>query len=61
MVGLADEHATLRLEPASPLAVGDAILLIPAHIDPTVNLHGALHVVGPDGDVEAWPIDARRP
>src|SRR6201999_2726112 len=31
-VGLADEHTTLKVDPASPLAVGDAILLIPAHV-----------------------------
>lgn len=58
---LADEHATATVAPGSALEVGDAVLLVPAHVDPTVNLHGALHVVGPDGDVEAWPVDARRP
>ena len=45
----------------APLAVGEAILLIPAHVDPTVNLHGALHAVAEDGGVERWAIDARRP
>jgi hypothetical protein len=29
-------------------------------VDPTVNLHATLHVVAPDGDVEAWPVDGRR-
>src|SRR4029079_14461259 len=43
--GVADEHTTLRLDAGSELQVGDAILLIPAHIDPTVNLHAALHAV----------------
>ena len=38
-----------RVAPEHPLAVGDAILLIPAHVDPTVNLHGALHAVEEDG------------
>ena len=47
--------------PSSPLAVGDAILLIPAHVDPTVNLHAALHAVEADGTVHRWPVDARRP
>jgi D-serine deaminase-like pyridoxal phosphate-dependent protein len=60
VLGLADEHATLRVAPESPLAVGDAILLIPAHVDPTVNLHAALHAVGEDGGVERWAVDARR-
>jgi len=58
---LADEHATVRLPGDHPLAVGDAVLLAPAHVDPTVNLHGTLHAVFPGGRVEAWPVDARRP
>ena len=61
VVGLADEHSTLRLAPESELAVGDAILLIPAHVDPTVNLHAALHAVEADGTVHRWPVEARRP
>jgi len=61
VIGLADEHATLRVEAASPPAVGDAVLLIPAHIDPTVNLHAALHAVEADGTVHRWPVEARRP
>ena len=60
VLGLADEHATLRLDASSTLAVGEAILLIPAHVDPTVNLHAALHAVADDG-VERWAVDARRP
>jgi D-serine deaminase-like pyridoxal phosphate-dependent protein len=59
-VSLADEHTTLSLDPASPLQVGDAILLVPAHIDPTVNLHAALHAVDADGTVERWPVEAAR-
>jgi D-serine deaminase-like pyridoxal phosphate-dependent protein len=61
VVGLADEHTTLRLAPDSSLQVGDAVLLIPAHVDPTVNLHAALHAVEDDGTVHRWPVDARRP
>ena len=61
VIGLADEHSTLRVAAASPLAVGDAVLLIPAHIDPTVNLHAALHAVEADGTVQRWPVEARRP
>lgn len=61
VTGLADEHATLCVAEDSPLAVGDAILLVPAHVDPTVNLHSALHAVHPDGTVERWPVEARRP
>jgi D-serine deaminase-like pyridoxal phosphate-dependent protein len=60
VVGLADEHATLNLAPGNSLAVGDAILLIPAHVDPTVNLHAALHAVEADGTVHRWPVEAAR-
>jgi D-serine deaminase-like pyridoxal phosphate-dependent protein len=58
--GLSDEHASATVPEDCELQVGDATLLIPAHIDPTMNLHPALHVVGADGDVESWPIDGRR-
>jgi len=61
VVGLADEHATLRVPPDCPLAVGDAILLVPSHVDPTVNLHSTLHAVQEDGTVERWPVEACRP
>jgi D-serine deaminase-like pyridoxal phosphate-dependent protein len=60
VVSLADEHSTLKLDPESDLQVGDAILLIPAHIDPTVNLHAALHAVEVDGTVHRWPVEAAR-
>ena len=59
VVGLADEHATLTVPAESELAVGDAILLIPAHVDPTVNLHAALHAVEAGGTVHRWPVVAR--
>ena len=50
-----------QLDAGEPADVGDAILLIPAHIDPTVNLHAALHAVEADGTVHRWPVEARRP
>ncbi len=61
VASLADEHATLALPAAAPLAVGDAVLLLPAHVDPAVNLHSTLHAVHPDGAVDAWAVDGRRP
>jgi D-serine deaminase-like pyridoxal phosphate-dependent protein len=59
VLSLADEHATARVPADSTLAVGDPVLLVPAHVDPTVNLHPALFAVGEDA-VERWPVDARR-
>ena len=30
------------------------------HSEPTINLYDAFHVIAEDGQVERWPIDARR-
>lgn len=60
IIALADEHATARLPRDSALAVGDPVLIIPGHVDPTVNLHAWLHAVGDDGSVERWAVDGRR-
>jgi D-serine deaminase-like pyridoxal phosphate-dependent protein len=59
VLSLSDEHATGRVPEGCALRAGDATLLVPAHVDPTVNLHPALHVVAADGEVEAWPTDGR--
>jgi D-serine deaminase-like pyridoxal phosphate-dependent protein len=59
VISLSDEHARLTVKPEANLAIGDRALLIPAHIDPTVNLHEAL-VVWTGSDIELWPVDGRR-
>lgn len=60
-LGLSDEHARVALPAEDPVRVGDVVLLHPAHIDPTVNLHDALHVWdSTSGTLETWPVDARR-
>ncbi|MCW2991172.1 MAG: alanine racemase domain protein [Solirubrobacterales bacterium] len=59
VLALSDEHATARVPASCGLRVGDTTLLIPAHVDPTVNLHPTLHVSGPSGTFEAWPVDGR--
>lgn len=46
--------------PADAPRVGDIVWLQPGHIDPTVNLHDALFVVDEAGQIEVWPVDARR-
>ena len=58
ITSLADEHATGTTD--LDLRVGDAVLLVPAHVDPTVNLHPALTVVAEDGSTERWAVDGRR-
>jgi len=55
-----DEHGILELgEGASTPALGEKLLLVPGHCDPTINLHD-WYVCMRGGKVEAlWPITAR--
>jgi D-serine deaminase-like pyridoxal phosphate-dependent protein len=54
---VSDEHITFI--PGEPVAVGDFIRVMPAHIDPTVAYHERMHIVR-DGEVlETWEVDLR--
>jgi 3-hydroxy-D-aspartate aldolase len=55
-----DEHGILKLEaPSRPIALGDQVVLVVPHCDPTVNLYDVYHPYR-DGRVEElWPIAAR--
>jgi len=63
--GAADEHGKLALDGSNaPLGIGDKLLLVPGHCDPTVNLHDwyvGVRGLGTDtARVEAvWPVAAR--
>lgn len=58
---LADEHAWLTMPEDAPLAVGDVELLVPAHVDPAVNLHDGLFAWdAAAGRLEVWPVDGRK-
>ena len=56
-----DEHVTFT--PSTPLAVGERVLVRPAHVDPTIAYHDAMHLAdGPhlDADVvDRWAVDLR--
>jgi D-serine deaminase-like pyridoxal phosphate-dependent protein len=56
-----DEHVTFA--PAAGLRIGDRVLVQPAHVDPTVAYHDALHVADGNGldatVVDVWPVDLR--
>lgn len=60
-----DEHGVIELSPeCDGLALGEKILLVPGHCDPTVNLHDwyvCVRGMGTaDAHVEAvWPVAAR--
>ncbi len=60
VTGVSDEHGRLQLGPgAARLRIGDKLMLIPGHCDPTINLHDE-YVAVRHGRVEAlWPITAR--
>jgi len=55
-----DEHGVLAIAPdAQAPALGEKLLLVPGHCDPTVNLYD-WYVCVRGGVVEAlWPISAR--
>jgi D-serine deaminase-like pyridoxal phosphate-dependent protein len=56
-----DEHVTFT--PRTPVAVGDRVLVRPAHVDPTVAYHDAISLAdgpGIDADVvDRWEVDLR--
>ncbi|MDQ6748207.1 MAG: alanine racemase [Candidatus Dormibacteraeota bacterium] len=54
---VADEHTVFV--PASPVGVGDAVVLRPAHVDPTVAYHAHMHVVRGEEVLETWAVDLR--
>jgi D-serine deaminase-like pyridoxal phosphate-dependent protein len=54
-----DEHLTCHATEPDRFAVGDVVLVLPAHLDPTVNLHERL-LVFEGTSVTEWPIDLRR-
>jgi D-serine deaminase-like pyridoxal phosphate-dependent protein len=57
-----DEHVTFAPADGVALpAVGDRVRVLPAHVDPTVAYHAALHVVDDEREQveEVWPVDLR--
>ncbi len=63
--GASDEHGVIEVGTEASLALGERLLLVPGHCDPTVNLYDELICIrglgAADGAVvEAiWPISAR--
>jgi len=45
--------------PGRPVAVGDPIRLVPAHVDPTLAYHERVYVAEGEEVVDEWPIDLR--
>jgi D-serine deaminase-like pyridoxal phosphate-dependent protein len=60
VTALSDEHAQVCLTAGhDALDIGDKVLLIPAHVDPAVNLHDRLFAWTGTGFTE-WKVDGRR-
>ena len=58
-VKAADEHGVLATSDAAAVSLGDTLMLVPGHCDPTVNLYDDLVCIR-GGFVEAlWPVAAR--
>ena len=54
-----DEHVTFAPSDSAPVAVVDRVRVLPAHVDPTMVLHEAAHLVRDGHVVATWPIDLR--
>jgi D-threonine aldolase len=52
-----DEHVTFA--PDEPVAVGDRVRVLPAHVDPTVAKHECMHLVEGETVVDSWEVDLR--
>ncbi len=58
-VKAADDHGVLEVPADSSLALGDVLMLVPGHCDPTVNLYDELVCIRGDRVEAIWPIAAR--
>ena len=54
-----DEHGILQARGASNISLGQKVLLIPGHCDPTVNLHDWIITFRKNVVEDIWPIEAR--
>jgi len=54
-----DEHGVLEIETGPPPALGERLLLVPGHCDPTVNLYDWYVGIRNNVAQEIWPIAAR--
>jgi D-serine deaminase-like pyridoxal phosphate-dependent protein len=60
VIGVADEHTRIAVRSGESPRIGDLVLLVPRHIDPTVNLHDVLFVWAGGPHFEQWATDGRR-
>jgi D-serine deaminase-like pyridoxal phosphate-dependent protein len=58
-VKASDEHGVLDTAAAAALSLGDQLMLVPGHCDPTFNLYDELVCVRGERVEAIWPIAAR--
>jgi len=58
-VKASDEHGVLAVAEGAALSLGEALMLVPGHCDPTVNLYDELVCVRGQRVEAVWPIAAR--
>jgi D-serine deaminase-like pyridoxal phosphate-dependent protein len=56
---VSDEHGVIVTPDAAGLALGDTLMLVPGHCDPTVNLYDALVCVRGNRVEALWPVAGR--
>jgi D-serine deaminase-like pyridoxal phosphate-dependent protein len=55
-----DEHGILTLSrPTRPIKIGDRVLMVASHCDPTVNLYDSYWVCSGERVVAQWPVAGR--
>jgi D-serine deaminase-like pyridoxal phosphate-dependent protein len=58
-VKAADEHGVLAVADTAALSLGDQLMLVPGHCDPTFNLYDEVVCVRGERVEAVWPISAR--
>jgi D-serine deaminase-like pyridoxal phosphate-dependent protein len=60
LTALSEEHGVIEMDAASDWPpIGERVRIIPNHACVVSNLFDIVHLVGPNGEVEALPVDAR--
>lgn len=58
-VKAADDHGVLEIPADARIALGDVLMLVPGHCDPTVNLYDEIVCVRGEHVEALWPVTAR--
>lgn len=60
ITSLSEEHGVIEMaSPSDWPRVGERVRIIPNHVCVVSNLFDAVHLMGPDGDIETVPVAAR--